>query len=318
MKKVSCPLCAASELALITRKVRFYRAADVYACRSCGLIFLDQRSFAFPDDFYQKHYHQTYITHVEPAALNPQAYYEKMKLALKPWADRFRQMLTGNEVVLDIGCSTGHFMDLVKDKTRNIYGYELNQKEIAFCRDVLDLEVSDQPLERRFKEKTFDCIVMMYVLEHIAEPRDFLLSVKKFMKPSGKLIILIPNAQDALLNFFDIPEYRNFYYCIEHLYYYTPATVKLLFDAAGLEGSIEVLQEYPLANHLNWAYRHKPSDTLASRRGLPDIALSETTGSEGWSRLWDSFTEQYKQFLKNNNYGDRIWCVLKGKQSIRE
>lgn len=313
MKKVSCPLCVSDELVLITRKVRFDRVADVYACRSCGMIFLDQRSFVFPDDFYQKHYHQTYITHIEPAALNPQVYYEKMKLALKPWADRFRQMLSGNEVVLDIGCSTGHFIDLVKDKTRNIYGYELNQKEVAFCRDVLGLNVSDQPLELRFKEKSFDYILMIYVLEHIADPKNFLLFVKNFLKPSGKLIILIPNAQDALLNFFDIPEYRNFYYCIEHLYYYTPATVKLLFDAAGLRGSIEVLQEYPLANHLNWAYRHKPSDTLASRRGLPDIALSETTGSEGWSKLWDSFSEQYKQFLKNNNYGDRIWCVLKGK-----
>jgi len=310
LRKVSCSLCAACELTLITRKLRFDKAADVYACRSCGLTFLDQQSFAFPDDFYQKQYHQTYITHIEPDAFNPPAYYEKMKLAVRPWSDKFRQMLTGNEVVLDIGCSTGHFMDLVKNKTHKIYGYELNQKEVAFCRDVLGLEVSDRPLEQRFKEKTFDYIVMIYVLEHIAEPKNFLLFVKKFLKPSGKLVILIPNAQDALLNLFDIPEYRNFYYCIEHLFYYTPATVKLLFDAVGLNGRIEVLQEYPLTNHLNWAYRRKPSDTLISRKGLPDVVLSKMADNEGWGRLWSSFNEQYKQFLKNNNYGDRIWCVF--------
>lgn len=316
MKKNNCPLCCASGLELITRKVRFGNDADVYACRSCGLTFLDQHSFVFPEDFYQKQYHQTYITHVEPDALNPQAYYEKMKLALKPWADKFKQMLRGDEVILDIGCSTGHFMEMVKDKAHKVYGCELNQKEIAFCRDTLKLDVSDEPLEERFKEGTFDYITMIYVLEHIAEPKELLLSVKKLLKPSGKLVILIPNAQDALLNFYDIPEYRSFYYCIEHLFYYTPATIKLLFDSVGLSGSVEVLQEYPLANHLNWAYRRKPTDTLASRRGLPDAPLSQRADNRGWAKLWDSFNEQYKEFLKNNNFGDRIWCTVGRRDNL--
>jgi 2-polyprenyl-3-methyl-5-hydroxy-6-metoxy-1,4-benzoquinol methylase len=312
-EKTTCPLCASRELLLITNKVRFGNNANVYNCAKCDQTFLDQKSFNFPKDFYEKDYHQTYITHVEPDALNPAVYYEKMKKASKIWADKFRGMLTGKEVVLDLGCSTGHFIDLVKDRTKEIYGHDLSKKEVEFCKEVLKLDVSDQPLNERFKEGTFDYITMIYVLEHIAEPREFLSSVKKLLKPNGKLVILVPNAQDALVNFYSIPEFRSFYYCIEHVYYYTPKTIKELFDVVGLKGEIEVIQEYPITNHLNWAYKKAPSNTLDSRRGVPDVPLRDERLMEDWIHLWEGFNKQYQAFLKEKGFGDRVWCVV-GKE----
>lgn len=310
-----CPLCESGNLDLLTNKVRFGNDACVFKCRECTLTFLDQTSFVFPKDFYEREYHQTYITHVEPSAFNPQAYYEKMKKATRIWADKFMAILSGNEVVLDIGCSTGHFMDLVKDKTKKIYGYDLNRQEVDFCRNVLNLDVSNRPLHDRFEEGTFDYITMIYVLEHIAEPGGFLESIKKFLKIDGKLIILVPNIQDALVNLYDIPEFRSFYYCIEHLFYYNPKTIKSLFDDVGLKGEIETIQEYPLANHINWAYRRAPSDTLASRSGIPDIQLTDSAPSDKWQELWDAFNYTYQTFLRMNGYGDRIWCTV-GRDSV--
>ena len=309
-KKSICLLCESSKLNLITNKVRFGHKADVYKCQSCDLTFVDQNSFKFPKDFYEKQYHQTYITHVEPDALNPKAYYEKMRKSTKIWSDKFNAMLSGKEVVLDIGCSTGHFMDLVKNKTSKIYGSDLNQKEIEFCRKTLKFDVSDEPLEERFAQETFDYITMIYVLEHIAKPKEFLLSVKKLLKPEGRLIILVPNIQDALINFYDIPEFRSFYYCIEHLFYYNSPTIGRLLDSVGLKGTIEVIQEYPITNHLNWAYRRAPSETLASRRRVPDVCLNNEVSIEAWEGLWQEFNQTYQDFLKKNGFGDRLWCVV--------
>ncbi len=309
-KTLECPLCESKILLLITTKVRFGNEADVYKCKDCALTFLDQNSFNFPDDFYEKKYHQTYLTHVEPDALNPQVYYEKMKKTTKIWADKFKKMLNGNEIVLDIGCSTGHFIDQVKDKTGEIFGYELNKNEVDFCRNVLGLDVSDQPLNERFDEGTFDYVIMIYVLEHIADPKQFLQSIKKYLKPTGNIIILVPNIQDALVNFYDIPKFRTFYYCIEHLFYYSPTTIKKLFDYIGFKCAIEVIQEYPITNHLNWAYRRAPSDSLASRKGFPDISLNDNTPIEAWIDLWNKFNQIYRTFLKENGYGDRIWCEV--------
>jgi len=312
-KKVTCYLCGSDDLHLILDEVRFEKKADVYKCHSCSLTFLDQKSFDFPENFYEREYHQTYITHVEPDAFDPQAYYEKMKKTTMIWAGKFNEMLTGQETVLDFGCSTGHFIESVKDRTKHIFGYDLNQKEVDFCKNVLNLEVSDSPIEERFKPSTFDYITMIYVLEHIASPEEFLTSLKEYLKPGGKFIILVPNAQDALINFYNIPEFKKFYYCIEHLFYYTPETIKQLFEKAGLDSEINVIQEYPVTNHLNWGYTHKPSDTLMSRQGVPDISLINESQVEGWAELWSEFNRLYQGFLKKNRFGDRIWCVVSAR-----
>lgn len=307
---VKCPVCQSDDLKFITRKIRFEHEADVYICQGCSLTFIDQASFEYPKDFYEKEYHQTYITHVEPDALNPEVFYQKMCKAVKIWADKFGEMLTGTETVLDVGCSTGHFLDMIKDKAGAVYGNELNSKEIAFCRESLGLDVSDEPLEKRFGEETFDYITMIYVLEHIAAPVEFLEYLKRFLKPDGKIIIVVPNSSDALVNFYDIPEFREFYYCIEHLFYYNQETIRPLLEKAGLKGDVEVIQEYPLANHLNWAYRRAPSDTLAARLGMPDVKIRDEAMMESWAVLWDGFNKLYKEFLHEQGFGDRLWCVV--------
>lgn len=290
--------------------VRFEQKADVYRCQTCGLTFLDQGSFKFPDDFYKNDYHQTYLTHIEPDAVDPKKYYEKMKKTTQIWADRFSEMLTGKEVVLDVGCSSGHFMDLVKGKTGKIYGSELNKREIDFCRDQLNLDVSDEPLEKRFKKETFDYITLIFVLEHIADPQGFLNHLKTFLKPDGKMVILVPNVKDALVSFYDIAEFKKFHYCIEHLYYYDDKTIKKLFDKTGLSGMIETVQEYPVTNHINWAYTRKPSDVLASRKNIPNLPLDDSVPLEAWEQLWNEFNQKYQAFLKRHGYGDRLWCVV--------
>jgi len=305
-----CPICSSSDHILITDCVRFGNRADVLKCSNCSLIYLDQESFELPPGFYEGDYHQTYITHVEPSAFDPATYYQKMLSATRPWADRIRALLTDNEIVLDFGCSTGHLMTLIKDRAKEVHGFEINRKEIDFCRNTLGLDVSGEPLERRYPEGAFDYISMIFVLEHIAEPVSLLRSLRRFLKPGGKFIILVPNINDALLNLYQIPEYRQFYFCIEHLYYYSAATLGRIFEQAGLNGSIQTIQEYPVTNHLNWGYRRGPSDVLASRRTIPDIPLTGPDMASEWEEFWQKVDANYKRFLAEKGFGDRLWCVV--------
>jgi 2-polyprenyl-3-methyl-5-hydroxy-6-metoxy-1,4-benzoquinol methylase len=198
---IPCPFCG-GDTALFTDQLRFERKAQVLRCTACTLVFLDQKSFTFPKDFYEHDYHQTYLTHVDPEMLNPARHHEKMLAASKLWIERMRGMLTGRETVLDVGCSTGHTLTGIRDRAAAVYGQELSRAEIAYCRDVHKLDVSDQPLESRFKEGTFDYIMLMFVLEHIGEPVQFLTNLKKYLKPGGKLVIVVPNVCDPLLQFY--------------------------------------------------------------------------------------------------------------------
>jgi len=295
---------------MITNKVRFGNNANVMKCGTCSLIYLDKESFELPKDFYQNQYHQTYITHIEPDAFDPPKYYSKMLKSTKIWADKMNSILTGKETVLDVGCSTGHFIKLIESKSNEIYGHEISLKEVTFCREELGLDVNSVPLEERFNKNTFDYITLIYVLEHIDNPIKFLKYLTQFLKPSGKIIILVPNVNDALINLYNIPIFKEFYYCIEHLYYYTPETINMVFKNVGLSGTIETLQEYPITNHLNWGYREKPSDVLKSRKIIPDIAIRDEDSEIQWEIFWKDVNKKYKKFLNTQGYGDRIWCEV--------
>lgn len=311
MNMVICPVCGGSDTELVTRRLRFDRTADVRRCHSCSLVFLDQSSFQFPADFYEAEYHQTYLTHVDPDMLDPAKHFKKMQQASRLWIERVRSMLTGRETVLDVGCSTGHLLDGIRDRAAMLCGHELSRKEVAFCKNALHLDVADTPLEERFKTGTFDLITLIFVLEHIGDPVAFLTNLKRYLKPGGRLVIVVPNVLDPLLAFYRIPNFAEFYYCIEHLFYYSPRTLGLVLEQAGFSGESEAVQEYPVTNHLNWAYRLRPADTLTARRLVPDVELANENLTGEWEAFWKEVDERYAQFMAQAGFSDRIWCVAK-------
>ena len=227
-----------------------------------------------------------------------------------PWADRFSGLLNGGETILDMGCSTGHFIKMIEDKAGQVYGHDLNVKEVSYCKEELGLDVSDQPLEKRFERGMFDYITLVFVLEHIGDPVAFLKYLKTFLKPGGKFLIVVPNISDPLVSFYDISEFRSFYYCIEHLFYYNRKSISLLLEKAELSGTVDLVQEYPITNHLNWVYRRRPSDSLAARKGVPDISIRNDDEADSWAQLWQGMDKAYREFLVENGYSDRLWCLV--------
>ena len=84
-----------------------------------------------------------------------------------------------------------------------------------------------------------------------------------------------------------------------------------MLHKAGLSGIVEQVQEYPLANHLNWVYRRRPSDTLAAREGVPNISIGKNNEIDSWDQLWQRMDVIYREFLLENGYADRLWCLVR-------
>ena len=75
----------------------------------------------------------------------------------------------------------------------------------------------------------------------------------------GKIIIEVPNADDALLTLYDCESYKNFYYWKCHLFYYTAKTLKdICLKADFAVEYIKQIQRYPISNHLVWIKDGKP------------------------------------------------------------
>ena len=308
-----CPLCRHNSTSLYTNQLRFEQQADVLRCSHCSLIYLDQNSFQFPADFYETQYHQTYLTHIDPEILDPDKYYQKMQKASAIWTNKIKGMLSGTETVLDIGCSTGHLLTGIQDSAAAVFGHELSRKEVEFCQKKLGLNVDSKPLEERFPPQSFDLITLIFVLEHIGEPISFLQNLKKYLKPNGKLVIVVPNILDPLVSLYDIENFRKFYFCIEHLFYYSPKTLAETLTQAGYSSNPVCVQEYPITNHLNWIYCQKPRETLSARSTMPDIPLVENTLQNELEQFWQKTNKDYQELLVKSGFGDRVFCVAEVK-----
>ena len=96
--------------------------------------------------------------------------------------------------VLDIGCGDSFFDYQLLEKNKNInklYGIDIYTKEEYTDHNYIVINNYD-----KLKNKKFDTIIMLDVIEHIEDDYDFLENtVKKLLKNDGKVIITVPAYQ---------------------------------------------------------------------------------------------------------------------------
>ncbi len=108
------------------------------------------------------------------------------------------------KTLLDIGCGKGAFLNLVKDNFSQflLSGTDLfdYQESISKIGKWLKLDLNDFATDDFEK---YDIITAIEVIEHLENPRHFIRSLSKLLKPNGHLIITTPNTESftSLLSF---------------------------------------------------------------------------------------------------------------------
>lgn len=95
-----------------------------------------------------------------------------------------------NKSVLDIGCSYGEFLACFG---KGSVGVSISPEEAAYGR-ARGLAIHEGNIEDpAFKlEQKFDVIFANNIFEHLLAPHTFLITIKKFLKPDGILILGVP------------------------------------------------------------------------------------------------------------------------------
>ncbi len=158
--------------------------------------------------------------------------------------------------VLDFGCGWGGFLNKLKN-AKSINGIELRNECINFIKKKRKKININKDLESY--NKKFDIITMFHVLEHLPNQVEALRLLKKKLKKKGKIIIEVPHAEDFLLEFDELKEFKNFTFWSEHLILHTYKSLKTVLHKAGFrEIKIEYFQRYGFDNHLGWFIKKKP------------------------------------------------------------
>lgn len=109
-------------------------------------------------------------------------------------ARRINRYIAPPAKILDIGCGSGGFVDYLIKRGFTGYGIELPGKAASRAAQIPDLHLKVGQLEKGdFSENFFDGICMWHVFEHLTAPKEALQIVRKILKPSGYLMMSLPN-----------------------------------------------------------------------------------------------------------------------------
>jgi 2-polyprenyl-3-methyl-5-hydroxy-6-metoxy-1,4-benzoquinol methylase len=116
--------------------------------------------------------------------------------------------------VLEVGCGRGAFVKRLRDEYHiDAEGIELNSKAVrqAMEQDIPVMQVDLHELAHKQPE-SFDAICSFQVLEHVPDPKEFIASMIRLVKPNGKIILAVPNADTftkyAYLDLLDQPPHH--------------------------------------------------------------------------------------------------------------
>jgi 2-polyprenyl-3-methyl-5-hydroxy-6-metoxy-1,4-benzoquinol methylase len=155
---------------------------------------------------------------------------------------------------LDFGCGTGGFLQQAQGVFGGIIGFDLNEKVCSShvangwkCVNSIEAVSTD-----------IEIIFLFHVLEHIAEPWGLLTYLQSRFVKAGTFVIEVPNTNEALNTIFENVSYRRNHFSSEHIWYFTPETLRQVVEKGGLEIIEDTqLQRYTLANTLGWLSMNK-------------------------------------------------------------
>jgi len=190
-------------------------SVDLYECEKTGYLFWRPECLAGNEEFY----HQV--------AASVSTYYSTERWEYR----KARKYLSGARRVLEVGCGEGWFLKSLEPRGIEGVGLELNREAIA-------AKVTDSPIYKEdlneFSSRhsgEFDAVCMFQVLEHVVDPRTFIQSCVRCLKPGGYVLVSTPNHGRASLQAFeqamDLPPH--------HVGYFTQEIYKRIADAMDLD-----------------------------------------------------------------------------------
>jgi SAM-dependent methyltransferase len=105
--------------------------------------------------------------------------------------------------ILDVGCGSGTLLGLLKAHGFDVLGLDYSREAAAIARSENDVEVVVGSLaEAHFQDASFDLVTLFHVMEHVTNPGEVLGEVRRILKPTGRLVIQVPNIESWQFRFF--------------------------------------------------------------------------------------------------------------------
>jgi len=258
-EEVTCIFCGNSETEAFdsgTYHLNLLPPLSVVRCKQCDLLYMSPRPSA---TIRNEMAHGKLPPTLEPYDHQPPNYVpasmSRAALFEKRW-QWFETFLHPGTFVLDIGCSSGIFLEIGKRKGYQTFGIEIDveglKRNLRNQQRVVQAFAEEIP----FSEASFHLVHAHHVFEHLADPLKAAREVFRILRPGGFLFIEVPNQFGNIMFIRDrifhrVPQRKRSIRSIHHLYFFTRKTLVKLVAHAGF--NVCVLQDnYSWPIPKNW------------------------------------------------------------------
>ncbi len=266
-----CPACRGSDAEVIWSRPYRNRIWGLARCRACRLHF----TVPTPTDeelrsFYAGDYHAS----LRAGEGTDRAFGPKFER----YAERIAEVMRPGGRILDIGCSTGLLVRMLRDRGFDAEGIELNAESAAWGRERYGVRIHTEPIERcGLADGSLDGILLTDVLEHMRHPGDALRGIVRYLALGGRALVTFPDIgsiesryRRALARVLRRPWLWTCCRAPLHVWEFTPESAQACFAQAGCEVVRFARTHVPTERHRSWALR--AIEAPVALIGVPPIA----------------------------------------------
>lgn len=212
-----------------------------------------------PADLENYYKSENYISHTDSKKSLFDKVYQKVKNhTLKQKLSLLNSFKTETKSVLDVGAGTGDFLKVCKNNSWETFGVEpsLDAKKIAETKGIfLESDLFE------ISNKKFDVITLWHVLEHVESLKKTIKTLKKLLKPNGRVVVAVPNYKSYDANYYK--EYWAAYDVPRHLWHFSQCSIHKLFS------EVEMIVENTLPMKFDSYYVSLLSEKYKSGKSNP-------------------------------------------------
>lgn len=222
IQKIKCPLCSGGVENWGEKNSYF-----LYKCRLCSLIFV------YPTVDPSSIYSQDYFSGATDGFgyVDYDADKEPMIPTFNKYIDLFKKYGKEKGSLFDIGAATGFFLKIAQNRGYSVSGVEMSDHAAGEARKAgLDVKSGDM-MSMTLSNEAFDIVTMLDVLEHMTDPLNELLEVKRILKKGGLLAINAPNGESLLSKIL-----KSKWHLVvppEHIFYFSPKNLSQFLEKNG-------------------------------------------------------------------------------------
>jgi SAM-dependent methyltransferase len=250
--KIQCPLCGFSDTELLGKRSQI-ASLECYApyvahlndfdrhimkCRICGFQFVDpmygDREVAalYDQPGYEKFmtWVKSYfgLDHMTLEDLLIRSKNRLLAVGVDEWMRKYFSESRRQPRCLDVGCGDGFNMMVFRELGFDVFGMDLSEVQIEEARRRFGFTVRKIAVEQLDENETYDCVLAMHVVEHMACPHTFMSKLVKTINPNGILLLEPPL---SIANYRKEHRHGDIY----HTLFFDHFTLALLAATHGME-----------------------------------------------------------------------------------